>query len=66
MKDELFDYIIFDFLNFDNCLNYSNTQNIWFILVKLEIYRILKFFEIVKFAKCLEFSKIKFLEFFKL
>ena len=29
-------------------------------------FKILLIFEIVKFAKCLEFFKIKFLEFFKL
>ena len=40
-KDDLIDFINFDLKKKNyNCLNYLNTQNIWLILVKLEIYGI--------------------------
>ena len=51
-KDELFDFIIFDFFKkIYICLNYSNTQNIWwFIPVKFGSYGVLIVLKNFKFA----------------
>ena len=38
MKDELFDYIIFDFFNFENCLNYSKYMIYTKYMITLKIY----------------------------
>ena len=61
MKDELFDYIIFDFLNFDNCLNYSK-----YMIYTRKIEN-LQNFEIFRNCKICEMFRIfqnKIFEFF--